>query len=314
MNKTKRLITFGLGLLASPLAMAQDVSALNAGLWLSLATQVAPAREEIRERHRYTGSLRYLSKPELGYRFYEAKGKPRIVGFSLTNHGSKHINPRGLSEFGAKRQFDFLFADRAREDIHLAVSDDVNISGRYSHDNMFRELHFFPRLQIPTIQKTADNQQLKVTLPTGEYVYFDAWNKEIVSGVLSEEPIDFTANRHQRHNPGVRYHGRNLVITVAQRGEAPRRATVWGKRKFAEVYYPAKYQRPCRLSPKLIWDQSAKPGDDDPRLTMLHASDASLFKTIEAQCGWDLSELRVATLKQNKVAMNGDAAELLRIH
>jgi hypothetical protein len=313
MNNTKTLIALGMGLLTAPLAMAQDISSLNASLWLTLADQAAPVRDEVREQHRYTGSLRYTSKPELGYRFYEASGKPQIVGFSLTNHGSKRINPKGLVEFGATRSYDFLFSDRAREDIHLAVSDDVNISGRYSHDNMFRELHFFPRLQIPTIQKTADNQQLKVTLPTGESVYFDAWSKEIVSGVLKEQPIDFTANRHKRRNPGVSYHGRHLVITVEQRGEAARRAKVWGKSKFAEVHYPAKYARPCRVSPEYIWDQSPKPGDDDPRLTMLHPTDASLFKTIEAQCGWDLRELRLATLKTNKVAMNGDAQQLLSI-
>ena len=48
---------------------------------------------------------------------------------------------------GAPEETRPAFADRARENIHLAISDDVDLSGRDSHDNMFREWHFFPRHQ-----------------------------------------------------------------------------------------------------------------------------------------------------------------------
>jgi hypothetical protein len=299
----KIIAILGLSLLSAPLAAEGQASGLNTALWLALAKHAAPSRNAIREPYRYTGGIRYTDKPELMYRFYTSKGSEQITGFTLTNNGSPHINPRGAGHSGASRTYDFLFADRAREDIHLMVSDDVNLSGRYSHDNMFRELHFFPRNQLPSIAKTADGKRLKVELPTGEVVFFDAWSKEIVSGVLSEAPIDFTRDRHKRHNPDVEYHGRNLVISVAQRGEAPRRAVVWGKTKFAEVRYPAKYQRACRLSPRLIWDQKPKPGDNDPKLTMLFPTDAALFDTIEQHCGWDLGDLRLAAAKAaSKVA------------
>lgn len=60
------------------------------------------------------------------------------------------------------------------------------------------------------------------------------------------------------------------------------------------MHYPSRYDRSCRLSPALIWDQNPKPGDDDPTLTMLHATDSELFDTIEKNCGWDLSDLRLA--------------------
>jgi len=290
----KLIIALGLTLLAQPLSAQQQTPALNAGLWLALAQQASPARDKIRSQHRYSGSLRYTKNPELMYRFYTPGNNQQIIGFTLTNSGSKRVNPKGLKKHDASRTYDFLFADRAREDVHMMVSDDVGISGRYSHDNMFRELHFFPRNQLPSVAKTDDGKRLKVVLPTGEAVFFDAWSKEIVSGVLQEKPMDLTRNRHERRNPGIEYRGRNLVITVAQRGEAPRRAQVWGKTKFAEVRYPAKYDRACRLSPSLIWDQTPKPGDRDPRLTMLHATDASLFSTVEQHCGWDLSDLRMA--------------------
>lgn len=288
----KYLITLlGLCLIAPPLSAESYV---NAGLWMALANQAAPARDEIREPYRYSAGMRYTKQPELIYRFYAPQDKQQIIGFSLTNSGSKRINPKGLKQHNAKRTYDFLFADRAREDIHVMVSDDVGVSGRYSHDNMFRELHFFPRNQLPSISKVDDGKRLKVVLPTGEAVFFDAWSKEIVGGVLQELPMDTRRDRHARHNPGIDYRGRNLVITVAQRGEAPRLARVWGKTKYAEVRYPARYPRACRLSPALIWDQHPKPGDVDAKLTMLHATDDALFDTIEKHCGWDLGDLRLA--------------------
>jgi hypothetical protein len=49
------------------------------------------------------------------------------------------------------------------------------------------------------------------------------------------------------------------------------------------------------MSPKHIWDQQPKPGDNDPKLHMLHASDMSLFRTVEKHCGWDLSALKDKT-------------------
>jgi hypothetical protein len=156
---------------------------------------------------------------------------------------------------------------------------------------MFREMHFFPRNQLPALHIDHANGLLAVTLPTGEPVLFDQDSMELVGGALIEAPIDFNRSRHQRRNPEVRYQGKYLAITVAQRGEAPRRARVWGQTKYAEAHYPAKYRKACRLSPKHIWDQRPKPGDNDPKLTMLHKTDAELFATIERQCGWDLSAL-----------------------
>jgi hypothetical protein len=157
---------------------------------------------------------------------------------------------------------------------------------------MFREWHFFPRRQLPSLTVDRAGGTIEVTLPTGESVRFDAATKEIVGGVLEESPIDFNPSRHLRRNPAVSYQGDFLAITVAQRGEAPRRAKVWGQTKKAEVHYPSKYAKPCLVSPGRIWDQRPKPGDSDPKLTMLHDSDEQVFATVERLCKWDLSDLR----------------------
>lgn len=260
-----------------------------------LANQSEPERDQIRDPYRYDRSISATDIDGLRYFFYEPGRQRSVVGFAFQNNGSPKVNPVGLKHKGPRREYAFMFADRARENIYLAVNDDVKISGRFSHDNMFRELHFFPRKQLPSLTIDHSKGQLKVTLPTGEPVLFDQDTMELVGGALKEAPIDFNASRHLRRNPEVRYQGRYLAITVAQRGEAPRRASVWGQTKFAEAYYPAKYSKPCRLSPKYIWDQKPKPGDNDPKLTMLHRSDAELFAVVERQCHWDLSELKPAT-------------------
>ncbi|MCP5429964.1 MAG: hypothetical protein H6962_07020 [Chromatiaceae bacterium] len=157
-----------------------------------------------------------------------------------------------------------MFADRARENIHLAVNDDVKISGRFSHDNMFRELHFFPRRQLPSLEIDHANGLLKVTLPTGEPVLFDQHSMELVGGALKEAPIDFNSSRYARHNPEVRYQGDYIAITVAQRGEAPRRASVWGQTKQAEVYYPAKYKKSVQDVAQVHLGSEAQTGRQRP--------------------------------------------------
>ena len=258
-----------------------------------LSNQTEPDRDAIRDPFRYDRSISATEIDGLRYFFYEPGSERSVVGFAFQNKGSPKINPAGLKRTGARREYAFMFADRARENIHLAINDDVKISGRFSHDNMFRELHFFPRRQLPALDIDHSKGQLKVTLPTGEPVVFDQDTMEVVDGALVEAPIDFNRSRHLRRNPEVRYQGKYLAITIAQRGEAPRRASVWGQTKFAEVYYPAKYpNHRCKLSPKFIWDQRPKPGDNDPKLTMLYQTDDELFAVIEKQCGWDLAELK----------------------
>lgn len=260
-----------------------------------LALQSAPEREAIRERHRFDRSFKSTGVDGLRYYFYEPDRRRAVVGFAFQNTGSPTINPIGLQRPGARREYAFFFADRARENIYLEISDDVKLSGRFSHDNMFREIHFFPRRQLPALAVDQVTGLLTVTLPTGEAVLIDSDSMELKGGVLQEGPIDFNPSRHLRRNPEVRYRGNYLAITVAQRGEAPRRANVWGQSKVAEVHYPANYSKPCQLSPGYIWDQQPKKGDSDPTLRMQHKSDAELFATIERQCGWDLSALRAVS-------------------
>lgn len=259
-----------------------------------LAHDASPERDRVRDRYRYQRSLTMGQIPGVWLYTYEPADKNRemAVGFSLTDKGSSRVNRRGLNGSTSSREFLFQFPDRAREEAGLLITDDVALSGRYSQDNMFREMYFFPRRQLPSLRRQAG--RFEVRLPTSEPVYFDAATAEVLGGVLKEEPIDFNPNRHARHNPRVTYQGQGLVITVAQRGEAARRAVVWGQKKRAEVRYPARYGKACYISPSLLWDQRPKKGDSDPRLTWRIKSDEEIFSLVENRCGWDLGELRKA--------------------
>lgn len=260
--------------------------------WGLLSRVNWPERERIREPYRFKRVFGYTDVRGMDYFYHGDGGRPQIVGFRLKNDGSRRINPAGLGGREAFREYCFLYPDRARENVHLIVTDDVAVSGRYSQDNMFREWHFFPRRFLPAIEVSKADNRARVTLPTGEPVEFALDSKEIVGGVLREAPLDMTRSRHARKNPRVRYTGEYLALTVAQRGESARRARVWGRRKTARVHYPARYPDPCEISPARLWDQTPEPGDSDPRLTTLYRSDAELFDLLERHCGWDLGELR----------------------
>ena len=255
-----------------------------------LSRRAEPARDQVRNAYRYDRTITMGRIPGVRLYTYEPDGREQVVGFALTDRDGERINRRGREGKGSKREYLFQFPDRAREEIALLVSDDVALSKRYSYDNMFRELYFFPRRQLPSLERKAD--RFEVRLPTGEPVVFDAATAEVVGGVLKEQPIDFSRNRHTRHNPRIDYDGKGLMITVAQRGEAPRRANVWGQTKRAEVRFPAQYTKACYMSPALLWDQRPKKGDTDPRLTWRMKSDEAVYELVEKRCGWNLKALR----------------------
>lgn len=307
-NNTVRLwTTLAAPILTLALTLAPAADGVAApGKYVMMASQSStPDRTAPRQKHfpgrrvgRYTGLAGF---EVLTYRPDRRQG-PKVVAFKLINDGSPRINPTGVGHRRAgrprngnpTRSFLFNFPDRARQDMHLLVTDDVARSGRYSHDNMFRELAFFPRVMLPSIKATADGNRYLVTLPTGEPVVFDRRSREIVAGVLREDkPMDRNPNRHLRDYPAVSYRGQYLVISSEQRGDSTRNARVWKQRRNAVIRYPAGGYKPCRVGREELWDQHPFPGDRDPRLTMRFSDDEALYRFIESRCGgWDLSKLR----------------------
>jgi hypothetical protein len=112
-----------------------------------------------------------------------------IVGFELSNHGGNRVLPPrqdAVKNQFFTRDFQFRFDERARQDIHLLVTDWVAARDRQFRlsELMYSLIHFFPRSFLPAIVNF--NGRNIITLPTGEEVEFDAHTHEIIAGVLSK--------------------------------------------------------------------------------------------------------------------------------
>ena len=196
-----------------------------------------------------------------------------IVGFEFSNHGGNRVLPprrdAAKNQFFT-RDFQFRFDERARQDIHLLVTDWVS-----SRDRQFRLselmtslMHFFPRNFLPAIVNF--NGRNIITLPTGEEVEFNAQTHEILSGVLSEAPVDLNSDRNARNFPAIDYRGRGVVVRANGRGSDPRLGTTatitpTGPLAACDKGTPCNQ---CQVPSRELWDQSGAvrfkfPSDQD---------------------------------------------------
>jgi hypothetical protein len=217
---------------------------------------------------------------------YRMNRENRIVGFEFSNHGGNRILPQRYDirkNLLFTRDFQFRFDDRARQDIHLAITDWVP-----SADHQFRlselmnsVMHFFPRNYLPAI--TSLDGRYLVTLPTGELIQFDARTREIVSGVLSEAPVDLTPNRGARKFPRVGYGGKGVVVRANARGADPRigtMATITTGSPAADCAKDKKCDR-CQVPSRELWTQNGA-------VRFKFSTDADFDRYLRARCGFGL--------------------------
>jgi hypothetical protein len=160
---------------------------------------------------------------------YRNNRQRQIVGFEFSNSGGNRILPqrRDISKNQLyTRDFQFRFDDRARQDVHLSVTDWVA-----SRDRQFRlselmntVMLFFPRNYLPAVVTAGDHNI--VTLPTGEEVEFNAHTHEVSGGVFSEAPVDLNPDRSLRQFPAIRYIGSGVMVRADARGSDPRLGTI----------------------------------------------------------------------------------------
>lgn len=160
---------------------------------------------------------------------YRNNRQRQIVGFEFSNSGGNRILPHrrdiGRNQLYT-RDFQFRFDDRARQDVHLSVTDWVA-----SRDKQFRlselmnsVMLFFPRNYLPAVVTAGDRNI--VTLPTGEEVEFNAHTHEVSGGVFSEAPVDLNPDKSLRQFPAIRYTGSGVLVRADARGLDPRLGTV----------------------------------------------------------------------------------------
>jgi hypothetical protein len=185
----------------------------------------APEKDLASRRLEYNTSvsIRATDPPVSSGWHYRRAGA--VVGFEFYNHGGNRILPPrrdAVKNQFYTRDFQFRFDDRARQDIHLLITDWAP-----SRDRQFRLselmhslMYFFPRTVLPAIVNLAETHL--ITLPTGEEVEFNAKTHEIVGGELSESAVDLNPDRNARKFPGVEYRGKGVVVRANARGSDAR--------------------------------------------------------------------------------------------
>lgn len=191
---------------------------------------------------------------------YRRNREGKIVGFDFSNRGGNRILPprRNIEKnLVFTRDFQFRFDERARQNIHLFVTDWAP-----SRDGQFRlselmnsVMYFFPRNYVPAIV-SAEGRSI-VTLPTGEVVEFDAKTYEVSGGVFSEGPVDLNPNKAARKFPAVNYTGKGVVVRASARGNDPRlgtTATITAGSPASNCNKGMRCNR-CQVPSKELWEQ-----------------------------------------------------------
>lgn len=225
------------------------------------------------------------------WRYRATRPGGKLVGFEFSNTGGNRILPplrdAVKNQFFA-RDFQFRFDDRARQDIHLLISDWPPSPDRRFRlsELMNRIMLFFPRTYLPAI--VNDESRNIVTLPTGEEVEFDPATHQIIGGVFSEAPVDLNPDRAARRFPAVEYRGRGVLVRADARGSDPRMAgvAVITTGTPAEPCAEGGACNRCEVKPQELWDQSGA-------ARFKFATDERFDRFLRDRCGFGLPKLDI---------------------
>ncbi|HEX7231753.1 MAG TPA: hypothetical protein VF452_15240 [Candidatus Binatia bacterium] len=235
-------------------------------------------------------------KPSWSYR---TTRHGEIVGFEFSNQGGNPILPprrdASKNQFYV-RDFQFRFDERARQDIHLMISDWVPSRDGVFHlsEIMNSLMLFFPRKVLPAIVNAGEKDI--VNLPTGEAIEFDASTHEIRGGVFVESAVDVNPDVSARKFPGIAYRGKGLLVRVDARGKDPRIgniATITIGMPPENCTAESGCNR-CQVPSKELWHQTGAE-------RFKFSSDAEFDQFLIARCGFGVPALNadaaVATLQ-----------------
>ena len=217
------------------------------------------------------------SSPFGDFMITESETTGHILGFNLSNTGPNRIIPVPATEIGTgpDREYQFRFQSRARQDIYFSVTDTPD---EFLSNRMESYLYLFPRHNIPAIElieNGAKGEELKVTLPNGEEIVFDAKTKEILRGVFRETaPLDQNPDRFKRKFAALEYSGSGTLIRVNRRGGDPRLGTT------AVV---TQGKKACKIPSSLLFDQN--PRSD---VNFLFPTDEGFNALLLKKCGFGL--------------------------
>jgi hypothetical protein len=216
---------------------------------------------------------------------YRIDRQKKIIGFEFSNRGGNAILPERYDIEKNRlftRDFQFHFQDRARQDIHLLLTDWAP-----SRDKQFRlsELMnsimlFFPRNYLPAIAGSGGHYV--VTLPTGEEVKFDAVTREVLGGVFAEAPVDLHPDKTARKFPAVSYTGKGVMIRANARGTDPRLGTIATITSGSQASNcEGMGCNRCQVPSKELWEQNGA-------VRFKFATDEEFDRYLSLRCGFGL--------------------------
>lgn len=185
--------------------------------------KVYPLRKERSELtfegKRYAPKLNQLSSHWV-YPFVEHKDfydliydqNKELIGFEFTKEfdvqvEKKFKKPRKKKYYKTvqlKRTYKASFYERARQNIHLLVIDNI---GDGLENQLASYFYFFPRKYIPSI--TIDDEETRISLPTNEKILFRTVDMELIDG-----PMKILNDVKPGEFPGVEYEGKFIYLRL----------------------------------------------------------------------------------------------------
>ncbi len=205
----------------------------------------------------------------------------QMKSFKFINEGENRIVQK--SGIGIGREFEFLFQGFARSDLGLLVWDTPDETISHGH---LKLMMFFPRLIIPAIRYISDSKKdlVIVTLPNKEEVIFNGKSKEVVGGVLLEEPIK-QDNEGNAFNPDLKYTGSGVVVEADRLNDYPVGLAAQSKMNYATVR--KKGFKDCKILVKDLWYTDENKGGNI-FFNKKYVTDAAFDKLIKQRCKFSI--------------------------
>lgn len=135
-----------------------------------------------------------------------------LVGFEFSKNidikvEKKFKKPRKKKYYKTvklKRTYKASFFERARQNIHLQIIDNI---GEGLENQLASYFYFFPRKYIPSI--TVDDEETLISLPTNEKILFRTIDMELING-----PMKILNDVKPGEFPAVEYEGKHIYLRL----------------------------------------------------------------------------------------------------
>ena len=194
------------------------------------------------------------------------RGAP--AGWTFTQDPATHPMLQGLrspypgSTGGVTRFWEMVSRNEAFNETYLVIEE---ASGGPDSHNVKSYMFIIPRTTVPSVRVEGEN--IITTLPTGETVTMNKRSRAIISGALTEGPVDMGTDRFTRRPPNINYSGTGISIRLNHRFEHPLTSS--------ETATVKQGNRSCNVPRTALFDSEGN---------MKSTTDASLVAVLNSSC------------------------------